>query len=115
MGFTRWFLWFMMAVVFAWTVGFWFAQVFTCGTHFFAIWGSVQDLVQYCVKTLKKQYALAMSSFIIDAIILIIPLPLVRAVSFVGCLELTFLQVWRLHLQPKKKVAVSLVFLLGFG
>jgi hypothetical protein len=48
------FLWSMMAIVFAWTVGFWFAQLFTCGTHFFAIWGSVRDLVQYCGKTLKK-------------------------------------------------------------
>jgi hypothetical protein len=105
----------MMAVVLAWTIGFWFAQLFTCGTHFFYSWGSIRDLVQHCVKTSKKQSALAMSSFIIDAIILIIPLPLVRAVSFVGCLELTSFQVWRLHLQPKKKVAVSLVFLLGSG
>jgi hypothetical protein len=69
----------MMAIVTAWTVAFFFSQLFTCGTHFSAIWGSINDLKRYCVKTLQKQHAIAISGFILNAIIFVIPLPLVRA------------------------------------
>ncbi|KAH6670379.1 hypothetical protein B0J14DRAFT_670688 [Halenospora varia] len=85
-----------IVIVILWTLAFFFNEVFACGIHFDSLWGKIA-LRKYCHKGLVFQYGLSMSAFILDAIILIIPLPFL----------------WKLRLQTSKKVAVSLVFLLG--
>ena len=76
--FTNIFTAIMIFVTAGWTVSFFFAHLFACGINFSAWWGSPIDLISKCVKTEKLLEALAISDFLTDAIILVIPLPLVR-------------------------------------
>ncbi|MCJ1356783.1 MAG: hypothetical protein MMC33_006779 [Icmadophila ericetorum] len=95
--FTNIFTMVMICIIILWTIGFFFAHLFACGTNFSAWWGAPIELITRCVKTEKLLEALAISDFLTDAIIVVIPLPLV----------------WRLHLTTPRKLAVSAVFLLG--
>ena len=86
----------MIVLVVLWTLGFFFSELFNCGTHFSALWGSTVDLMS-CDKTEVHLLALVITDFITDAIILIFPIPLI----------------WRLHMAVGRKLAVMAVFLLG--
>ncbi|KAF2690572.1 hypothetical protein K458DRAFT_354689 [Lentithecium fluviatile CBS 122367] len=81
----------------AWTIAYLFAMAFNCGTRFWAHWGSYLDLFTYCVGSYHIYESLLISDFILDVIILVLPLPMV----------------WRLHLTLIKKVAITGIFLLG--
>ncbi|KAB8290714.1 hypothetical protein EYC80_008353 [Monilinia laxa] len=87
----------MMVLVGLWNLAFWFSFIFACRGHFSAWWGSTIDLISQCVATFNLLYALSITDFVTDAIVLLIPLPLL----------------WKLRLPTKRKIAVSLVFLLG--
>lgn len=67
----------MMCVVGMWSISFFFANLFACGTRFSAYWGSTIDLITKCVKTLKLLYGLSVSDFVTDLIIIITPMPFV--------------------------------------
>ncbi|KAF2812872.1 uncharacterized protein BDZ99DRAFT_568176 [Mytilinidion resinicola] len=89
---------FMLTIVFTWTVGFFFAYVFGCGTTFDVYWaGAGADIIAKCVDTQMMMYALSLSGFLCDALIILIPIPLV----------------WKLQLSTKKKLAVISIFLTG--
>ncbi|KAF2734161.1 hypothetical protein EJ04DRAFT_437644 [Polyplosphaeria fusca] len=94
-------IYFMAAISFIWSIGFCFANVFSCGTNFWAVWGSAVDFVKYCpgAKGMQKQVILSISDLVVDALILVIPIP----------------WLWHLQLETGRKVAVTLVFLLGSG
>lgn len=77
-GLARIFIIMMMCIVVLWAVGFWFANLLACKGNFSAWWGSPVDLITKCVKTLELTYSLSITDFITDAIVLLIPLPLVR-------------------------------------
>ncbi|KAF4624982.1 hypothetical protein G7Y89_g13188 [Cudoniella acicularis] len=96
-GIARFIITGMMCIIGLWTLGFWFAHVFICKGYFSAYWGSTDDLKAKCLNTLLKTYSLSISDFITDVLTLIIPLPLL----------------WKLQLQTSKKIAVTLIFLLG--
>ena len=65
----------------AWTVAYLCAMGFNCGTKFWAHWGSYFELFTYCVGGHHIYESLLISDFILDVIILIIPLPMVRPSS----------------------------------
>ena len=75
--FTNIFTMVMICIIILWTIGFFFAHLFACGTNFSAWWGAPIELITRCVKTEKLLEALAISDFLTDAIIVVIPLPLV--------------------------------------
>ncbi|KAH7329665.1 hypothetical protein B0I35DRAFT_420633 [Stachybotrys elegans] len=87
----------MIVLVFMWSVGFFFASLFECGTNFWAIWTSPTAFLENCVNDLQLALSLAITDLIVDVIIFAIPIPLV----------------WRLNLTLPKKVAIIGVFLLG--
>ena len=66
-----------IAIVLLWTIGFFFAFIFPCGTHFFADWGSIQSLVTYCRPSEDLGKAFVISDLITDIMVLCIPLPVV--------------------------------------
>ncbi|KAI1416606.1 hypothetical protein F5Y13DRAFT_186223 [Hypoxylon sp. FL1857] len=69
---------FMLTVVVVFGIGITFATIFACGTHFSYWWSSAgADLKAHCVDTQMLTYAQSVSDFIIDAIIIIMPIPLV--------------------------------------
>ena len=66
----------MIVITIMWTVAFFFADLFACGTTFSHFWGSPLDLTT-CITTEEFTWALSISDLIMDILIIIIPIPLV--------------------------------------
>ncbi len=67
----------MMGIVIAWTLSFFFAFLFTCGTNFGANWSTLKALLTQCHAQHTYQLAMAISDVLTDGLILVIPIPLV--------------------------------------
>ncbi|KAK4210370.1 hypothetical protein QBC37DRAFT_377085 [Rhypophila decipiens] len=80
-----------------WTVAFFFAELFQCGTNIWALTSSSWDTMNYCHGTSNIDFSLALTDFITDVVIFLVPIPLI----------------WRINLSSGNKLAVSGVFLLG--
>ncbi|KAI1773035.1 hypothetical protein F4818DRAFT_131335 [Hypoxylon cercidicola] len=87
----------MIVIVAIWTIGFFVAYLFRCGTNFWALWAPLMYLVEYCYDSKPLFYSLAISDVITDVVILSLPL----------------FWVWRLQTTIAKRFALSGVFLLG--
>jgi hypothetical protein len=86
----------MLIIVCLFGVGITLSTIFACGTHFSYWWVSAgAELKAHCIDTQMLTYAQSISNFIIDVIIIAIPIPLV----------------WKLHLPLKRKLSVIAVFL----
>ena len=75
-----WFDWatkISITVVILWTISFFFGFMFSCGTHFSAAWGSLEDDAKYCGAALNLDNAFVVSDLITDIMILCLPLPVV--------------------------------------
>ena len=70
-------LWGLISLTTVWAVAFIIAYVTACGTHPAAAWESQMSYLQYCIRSLQFEEAYAISDFILDVIVLILPLPLV--------------------------------------
>lgn len=68
---------FSIAIVVMWTITFLFGNIFNCGKHVSASWGSVQDNLTYCGAGTKFTSALVVSDLITDVMVLCLPLPVV--------------------------------------
>ena len=66
-----------MSLTIVWVLAFVIAYVTACGTHPAAAWESQMSYLQYCIKSLQFEEAYAISNFILDVIVLALPLPLV--------------------------------------
>ena len=64
-----------MVIVFCWLVAFQFLAGFECGTHFSALWDGTYE--KYCSISFPYLYGLAISDFLLDIWILIMPIPIV--------------------------------------
>lgn len=70
----------MIALIVVWSFIYTFTFIFMCGTRFDVLVGeSEDDPAIYCVDTLKVGYSYAISDFISDVIIILIPIPFVSA------------------------------------
>lgn len=69
------------SIIALWTIGFFFAFLFACKGKFAAWWTSQATITSECVKTVKLEYAFAVSDFLIDVIVFSLPIPVVRAPS----------------------------------
>ncbi len=67
----------MLLFVAMWTIAFFFATLFACGTRFWALLGTAATLTTTCSKTLKRHLVLCTTDFITDLVIIIIPIPTV--------------------------------------
>ncbi|KAI1269175.1 hypothetical protein F5Y18DRAFT_373826 [Xylariaceae sp. FL1019] len=86
----------MLIIVTIFGVGITFAYIFACGTHFEYYWSTAgAEIREKCIDTQMLIYAQSVSDFIIDAIVILFPIPLV----------------WKLHMKIKRKLAVTAVFL----
>lgn len=68
----------MIVMIIAWAVSFNIALLFICNGHFAAMWTSIQDLNTHCGSLLDWQLGYAISDFITDVMVLVLPLPCVR-------------------------------------
>lgn len=69
--------WLVLAVVVSWALAFFFSLVFMCGTDFSAYWTSTEVEKARCVDTNALHNAFAISDFLTDLLIVLLPLPMV--------------------------------------
>ena len=67
---------FMIGIIVLWTLAFFFASLFDCGTHVSAQWTNLESQIKYCT-SLDAEVAFAVSDMICDLLILVLPLPVV--------------------------------------
>ncbi|KAF1955639.1 hypothetical protein CC80DRAFT_415320 [Byssothecium circinans] len=96
---------FLLSLTAIWATGFCLAFMFACRGHFSAWWTSAISLITNCVNTLELLFSFAISDFLTDAIVILLPIPLVIADQWE--------QILKLHLPMRKKLAVLMMFLLG--
>lgn len=73
-----------LVIVVLWTLACLLGTVLSCGTHFYANWGSVQDIAMYCGPMTDITNAFVVSDLITDTMILCLPLPVVRSPNIEG-------------------------------
>lgn len=67
----------------AWVISFVVFYSLSCGSHLSALWGGDLSFVEYCVKLTEKfEEAYAISDFILDSLVLLVPLPSVSRSTF---------------------------------
>lgn len=77
-----------MSLTTVWALAFIIAYVTACGTHPAAAWESQMSYLQYCIKSLQFEEAYAISDFILDVIVIVLPLPLVIYYVFPQSMEM---------------------------
>ncbi|KAI1758263.1 plasma membrane protein Pth11-like protein [Xylaria castorea] len=87
----------LVAFVAIWTVGFFLAKLFDCGSNFWANWGSVFEFMTICPQTMLVTVIFCATDFAIDVIIICWPIPLI----------------WKLNLTMFRKIAITGIFSLG--
>ncbi|KAG4030748.1 hypothetical protein MFRU_011g02030 [Monilinia fructicola] len=84
----------MLVIVSAWTISFFFANLFTC----YPITPFVEPFYGHkCINSVAMWYAMSISDMIVDILILLLPIPMVL----------------QLKLRPKQKMGVLVMFFLG--
>lgn len=89
--------WATIGLATTWGVSYFFALLFKCNPLSAYIRYGLKAPSLHCANPYQIYYSLSISDVLIDVIILIIPIPFV----------------WRLHMKPSQKVAVSGIFALG--
>ena len=87
----------MCGMIALWSLSFFFAFAFQCGTDITNWWTSAATIKAYCDNTNALTVGFVISDVITDVMILIIPLPIV----------------WRLQISTPHKVGLTAIFLLG--
>lgn len=106
-------------MVVIWSVGFFFAYLFRCGTQFWALWAPLHYVLEHCYDSTSMFHAMAISDVVTDFFILSLPFfwvslscllarPYIQKASFAKSP-----QILRLNMTLGKKLGVSGVFLLG--
>jgi len=70
--------WTLFGIVVAWTITYAFGTIFECGTHCYANWTTLDNLLTYCHAHQDMQRSMALSDVVTDVLILAVPVPLVR-------------------------------------
>jgi hypothetical protein len=69
----------LIGIVCAWTVSFFFAILFECGTNFWALFSTLNDFLMHCSNETVFLKVLSISDVIIDGLILALPVPIVSS------------------------------------
>lgn len=67
----------MVILTIGWGISFFFAILFECHGHFSAWWNNIHDLETFCKTSLEIENGWAISDFITDIIIIVLPMPVV--------------------------------------
>ncbi|KAK4693232.1 hypothetical protein P7C71_g4129, partial [Lecanoromycetidae sp. Uapishka_2] len=89
--------WFMIAIVTAWMIGYFFTLLFICGTNFKAYWTTSTTEKDDCLPTTPVHLGYAISDVITDVLTILLPIP----------------EIWKLRLPTRRKFAITGVFGLG--
>ncbi|KAI9041024.1 uncharacterized protein KD926_007440 [Aspergillus affinis] len=89
---------FMIALVIFWTLAFGFGALFLCGAHSENAWAPVAVVAEKCSAQLPLLEGYAISDFIVDVFIWLLPLP----------------RIWALQMSVRQKLVLVLIFLVDF-
>jgi hypothetical protein len=67
----------MITIVALWATGYTITLIFMCKGRFEILWSDLIAMMDYCMNILKVGYSYAVSDFILDALIIMLPLPFV--------------------------------------
>ena len=87
----------MCCIIASWSLAFFFAFAFQCGTHPEYWWTSIETITKYCDNDKWSDLGFAVSDVATDLMVLVTPLPII----------------WRLQMLPAEKIGLSVIFLLG--
>jgi len=87
----------LLALITAWWLTFFLADLFLCGVHPDANWDATEKAKGYCLSTWVVSFVFSITDVITDAAIIWLPYP----------------EIARLHLTTRKKWEVASVFMLG--
>lgn len=89
----------MIFIIVIWDLGFTITFLSAWPKNFKAHWSTTtsKEITSQCINTFDMMWALSISDFITDVIIILIPIPMI----------------WRLYLPLGRKLGVLLIFLLG--
>ncbi|KAI1801822.1 hypothetical protein F4811DRAFT_573640 [Daldinia bambusicola] len=99
-GPTRYFVvfcWIMIGIISAWSLSFFFATVFQCGTQWTWNWAPIGIFLTQCTNTLNMLTVFTATDLLTDFIIMLMPAPII----------------WKLHMPTKKKIGVTSIFMVG--
>ena len=68
-------IWFMIAIVIAWMIGYFFTLLFLCGTNFKAYWTTSTTEVDDCLPTKPVHLGYAISDVITYVLTILLPIP----------------------------------------
>ncbi|KAJ5205566.1 hypothetical protein N7472_002014 [Penicillium cf. griseofulvum] len=91
------FCWVMIVIVAAWSISFFFATLFQCGTHWDWNWAPIGFFLTECTDTLNMLTVFCGTDLLTDFVIMFMPVPII----------------WKLQMSVKKKVGVTSVFMVG--
>ncbi|KAJ0418860.1 hypothetical protein BJY00DRAFT_314538 [Aspergillus carlsbadensis] len=87
----------MIGLVAAWSIAFFFATLFQCGTHWDWNWAPIGFFLTQCTDTLNMLTVFCGTDLLTDFVIMFMPLPII----------------WKLQMSVKKKIGVMGVFMVG--
>ena len=92
----------LASVIFLWTITYILIDVFACGGHVTANWGSLDEQSKYCDTIgYTSEEGFAVSDLIIDIFVIASPLPLVSNLIFIDLDAISdFKQVWKRRSSP---------------
>jgi hypothetical protein len=87
----------MIVVTIAWTVAFFFATLFQCGTHWARNWESMKIFPPKCTNAAALAAAFTSTDVVTNLVIILMPVPII----------------WRLQMRTKRKVGITAIFGVG--
>ncbi|KAL5044216.1 hypothetical protein BDW71DRAFT_215770 [Aspergillus fruticulosus] len=91
------FCWFMIGIVAAWSISFFFATLFQCGTHWDWNWAPIGFFLTQCTDTLNMLTVFCGTDLLTDFVIMLMPVPII----------------WKLKMSVRKKLGVTSMFMVG--
>lgn len=89
--------WIMIGVITAWSIAFFFATVFQCGTRWSLNWAPILISLTQCSKVLDVLTVFTATDVLTDFIIMLMPVPII----------------WKLQMPLRKKIGVISIFMVG--
>ncbi|KAI1089105.1 hypothetical protein F5B19DRAFT_468782 [Rostrohypoxylon terebratum] len=89
--------WCMIVIICAWSISFFFATLFQCGTEWTWNWAPIGIFLTQCTNTLNMLTVFTATDLLTDFIIMFMPVPLI----------------WKLHMPTRRKIGVTCIFMLG--
>lgn len=105
-------LYLCIAITILWTIAMTVMNALQCGSHISALWTTnVSDYLEYCIYAFPFVMGFAISNFLLDLLILALPVPKVRVVANRVETNLAYKpQIWSLHTNNARKLGVTGVF-----